>query len=99
MTGPEVMVHSDADDVAEALAGGLMARLAEIQRDFRVPQVALTGGRIATKAYQRLADEARTRPWTGLGSSSGGATSVSCPRPMTSAMPNRPWICWPSRFI
>ncbi len=57
MTSPEVIVHADADDVAEALAARLMARLAEIQRDFRVPQVALTGGRIATKAYQRLADE------------------------------------------
>ena len=43
--------------MAEALAARLMARLAEIQRDFRVPQVALTGGRIATRAYQRLADE------------------------------------------
>ena len=36
-----------------------MARLAEIQRDFRTPQVALTGGRIATKAYQRLAARGR----------------------------------------
>jgi len=57
VTSPEVIVHAEADDVAEALAARLMARLAEIQRDFRVPQVALTGGRIATKAYQRLADE------------------------------------------
>ena len=43
--------------MAEALAARLLARLAEIQRDFRVPQLALTGGRIATRAYQRLADE------------------------------------------
>jgi 6-phosphogluconolactonase len=55
--GTEVFVHADAEDVAEALAARLMARLVEIQRDFRVPQVALTGGRIATKAYQRLAAE------------------------------------------
>jgi 6-phosphogluconolactonase len=34
-----------------------MARLMEIQRDFRVPQIVMTGGRIATKAYERLAAE------------------------------------------
>jgi len=54
---PEIVVHSSADDVAEALATRLMARLAEIQRDFQVPQLALTGGRIASKAYQRVAAE------------------------------------------
>lgn len=54
---PEIIVHANADEVAEALAARLLARLVEIQRDFRVPQVALTGGRIATKVYQRLADE------------------------------------------
>jgi len=57
MSGTEIFVHHDADDVAEALATRLVARLTEIQRDFRVPQVALTGGRIATKAYARLASE------------------------------------------
>lgn len=54
---PEVLVHAGADDVAEALTVRLTARLAEIQRSFRAPQIALTGGRIATKAYQRLAAE------------------------------------------
>ncbi|HEY5820635.1 MAG TPA: 6-phosphogluconolactonase [Propionibacteriaceae bacterium] len=54
---PEILLYGNPDDVAEALAARLMARLAEIQRDFRTPQVALTGGRIATKAYQRLAAE------------------------------------------
>ena len=60
MTGthePEIVLHADADAVAEALATRLTARLAEIQADARVPQLALTGGRIATKAYQRLAAE------------------------------------------
>ena len=52
---PEVLVHQTADDVMEALAARLLVRLAEIQRDDRVPQLALTGGRIATKAYARLA--------------------------------------------
>jgi 6-phosphogluconolactonase len=55
--GNEVLVHAGPEDVAEALATRLMARLVEIQRHHRVPQLALTGGRIATKAYQRLAAE------------------------------------------
>jgi 6-phosphogluconolactonase len=55
--GNEVLVHAGPDEVAEALATRLMARLAEVQRDFRIPQLALTGGRIATKAYARLAAE------------------------------------------
>jgi 6-phosphogluconolactonase len=55
--GPEILLHTGANEVAEALAARLMARLTEIQRDFRIPQVALTGGHIATRAYQRLADE------------------------------------------
>jgi 6-phosphogluconolactonase len=55
--GNEVLVHAGPDQVAEALAARLMARLVEIQRELRTPQVALTGGRIATKAYERLAAE------------------------------------------
>ncbi len=55
--GNEVLVHGTAADVAEALATRLIARLVELQRDYRVCQVALTGGRIATQAYQRLAAE------------------------------------------
>lgn len=50
----EIYLYDDADAVADALATRLLSRLAEIQRD-RVPQVALTGGRIATKAYAQLA--------------------------------------------
>lgn len=56
-SGQQVIVHADADGVAEALAARLTARLVELQRDSRVPQVALTGGRVATTAYQRLAAE------------------------------------------
>lgn len=58
--GAEILVHADADAVAEALAARLMSRLAEIQREGRVPQVALTGGRIATRAYQRLGAEGQS---------------------------------------
>ncbi|GAA3627183.1 6-phosphogluconolactonase [Microlunatus ginsengisoli] len=57
MSGYEVVVHNSADEVAEALAHRLIARLAELQRDFRVPQLCLTGGRIATRAYGHLAEE------------------------------------------
>lgn len=60
MSGPEILLHSTADDVAEALATRLASRLAELQRDGSTPQVALTGGRIATKAYQRLGQEGRS---------------------------------------
>jgi 6-phosphogluconolactonase len=55
--GAEILVHASADEVAAALTARLLARLAEIQREFRVPQVALTGGRIATRAYEQLAAE------------------------------------------
>jgi 6-phosphogluconolactonase len=56
-TRPEILLHAGADEVADAMAARLMARLTEIQRDFRVPQLALTGGRIATRAYQKLATD------------------------------------------
>jgi 6-phosphogluconolactonase len=55
-TSAEVLVHASADEVVDALAARLLARLAEIQRDFQVPQVGLTGGRIATRAYGQLAE-------------------------------------------
>lgn len=58
--GPEILLHGSADDVAEALAARLASRLAELQRDTSTPQVALTGGRIATKAYQRLGLDGRS---------------------------------------
>ncbi|MBO0810652.1 MAG: 6-phosphogluconolactonase [Microlunatus sp.] len=53
----EYLIHPDADAVAEAIAVRLVTRIAELQaaRPDRPVHVALTGGRIATKAYQRLA--------------------------------------------
>jgi 6-phosphogluconolactonase len=54
--GHEVLFHPGPDDLAEALSARLTARLADLQREFQTPQLCLTGGRIATKAYQRLAD-------------------------------------------
>jgi 6-phosphogluconolactonase len=69
MTGVEVLVHSSADAVAEALAARLMSRLLEIQREPRIPEVALTGGRIATQAYQLMGQEGRSSAvdWSRVG--------------------------------
>ena len=54
-TPAEVIVHDGSDAVAEALASRLTTALADVQARGRVPQVCLTGGRIASKAYERLA--------------------------------------------
>ena len=54
-TPAEIVVHADADAVAEALAARLTSTLADLQARGRTPQVCLTGGGIATKAYARLA--------------------------------------------
>jgi 6-phosphogluconolactonase len=68
-SGAQILVHPHADDVAEALAARLMSRLTELQREARTPQVALTGGRIATRAYERLGSEGRSSAvdWSRLG--------------------------------
>jgi 6-phosphogluconolactonase len=57
---PEILLHANPDEVAAALAARLLARLTELQTGSRVPQLALTGGRIATKAYSRVATEGRS---------------------------------------
>jgi 6-phosphogluconolactonase len=54
---PEVVRLGDADEVAATLASRLLSRLAELQAGGAVPQVCLTGGRIATRAYARLAQD------------------------------------------
>ncbi|GAA3560874.1 6-phosphogluconolactonase [Microlunatus spumicola] len=56
-TPAEIVVHDGPDDVAEALAARLTATLADVQARGRTPQVCLTGGGIATKAYARLAQD------------------------------------------
>lgn len=45
----------DAATLATDVAGRLIDRLAAVQRDGRIPSVALTGGTIATEAYRTLA--------------------------------------------
>lgn len=68
-SGAQILVHASTDEVAEALATRLMSRLTEIQQAGRTPQVALTGGRIATQAYQRLGQHGRSSAvdWTRVG--------------------------------
>lgn len=58
----QILVHPSADAVAEAIAARLIARIAEVQDQGRVPQVCLTGGRIATQAYQHVADDGPRSP-------------------------------------
>lgn len=51
----ERRVSPDADQLAEAVAEALIARLAEVQAEGRVPSVCLTGGTIASLVHRRIA--------------------------------------------
>jgi len=56
MTGPvEVLRHPTPEDVAEAVAEALVARLSAIHREGRVASVVLTGGSIAVKVHKAVA--------------------------------------------
>jgi len=63
-SSPEIRVLDDADAVAEVIAAGLTEKLAAVQQAHpeRPAQLALTGGRIATRAYQRLAADGASSP-------------------------------------
>ncbi len=52
---PRIEVHVDAEDLATAAAGELIARLADAQARGEEPQVALTGGTIADHVHRELA--------------------------------------------
>lgn len=54
---PQVVRYADADELAERAATRLLATLIELQRDGRVVQVCLTGGRIAHQVYARLGEQ------------------------------------------
>ncbi len=70
---PQVVRHTDADELADLGAARLLATLIELQADGRVAQLALTGGRIAMALYARLGelvagsalDPARLELWWG----------------------------------
>ena len=52
---PEIVVHSTADDLADAVAVRLSEVLAAAQAEGRIPSIALTGGTIADKVHRALA--------------------------------------------
>lgn len=54
MTEPLIEVHDDATALATAVAGALVARLADAQERGEEPQVALTGGSIADQLHHQL---------------------------------------------
>jgi 6-phosphogluconolactonase len=55
VTDPRIEVHADPDALATAVAGELLARLADAQSAGGVPQIALTGGSIAEAVHREIA--------------------------------------------
>ncbi|MCB0910670.1 MAG: 6-phosphogluconolactonase [Propionibacteriaceae bacterium] len=53
---PQVVRYADAAELADRAAARLLAALVELQRDGRVVQVCLTGGRIAHEVYAHLGE-------------------------------------------
>ena len=54
-SAPRIEVHPDSSTLATAVAGELLARLADAQVAGHVPQVALTGGTIAEEIHREIA--------------------------------------------
>jgi 6-phosphogluconolactonase len=52
---PRIEVHPDSATLATAVAGELLARLADAQAAGHVPQIALTGGTIAEEIHREVA--------------------------------------------
>ncbi|WP_205472198.1 6-phosphogluconolactonase [Nocardioides sp. SYSU D00038] len=52
---PRIEVHDDADELATAVAGALLARLVDAQADGGTAQVVLTGGTIADLIHREVA--------------------------------------------
>lgn len=52
---PEFLIRDTSDDLAQEVAARLVSRLAGIQSAGRVPSVVLTGGTIAVKIHQAVA--------------------------------------------
>jgi 6-phosphogluconolactonase len=55
MTEPRIEVQPDADALATAVAGELLARIADAQTSGHEPHIALTGGTIAEAVHRELA--------------------------------------------
>jgi 6-phosphogluconolactonase len=61
MSSPQVLTHPSPEALAEDVAARLVARLAEVQEQGRVPSVALTGGTMAARVHQALVAASRDR--------------------------------------
>ncbi|MDP9823126.1 6-phosphogluconolactonase [Nocardioides massiliensis] len=61
---PQVLVHPDADAVAEAAAAAFVHRLASAQAAGMIPQVALTGGGIAETFHRAVAASPGEVDWS-----------------------------------
>ncbi|CAB4715626.1 MAG: 6-phosphogluconolactonase [Actinobacteria bacterium] len=55
MSTPRVEVHEDAAELATAVAGELLRRLADAQAAGEIPQICLTGGTIADRIHREVA--------------------------------------------
>lgn len=55
-TPADVVIHPHADALVDGAARRLLERLEQLQRGGRTAQWCLTGGRIATRIYQRMAE-------------------------------------------
>ncbi|MBA2715693.1 MAG: 6-phosphogluconolactonase, partial [Propionibacteriales bacterium] len=55
MTAPTVIVHPDADVLAQAVSARLVTALADVQASGRVPSWVLTGGTIADRVHRAVA--------------------------------------------
>jgi 6-phosphogluconolactonase len=53
---PELLIHSDADDLAFSVASRLITAIADAQSEGGVAQVVLTGGRVAGVVYRAVAE-------------------------------------------
>lgn len=53
---PQVVRHTDPEELAETTARRLLATLTDLQKGDHVAQICLTGGRIATEIYARLGE-------------------------------------------
>ena len=57
-----VEILPDADELAQAMASRLSARVSDIQSEGRTPRIVLTGGTIAVAAYERI--DGSAADWT-----------------------------------
>ncbi|MFI5692331.1 6-phosphogluconolactonase [Kribbella sp. NPDC051586] len=53
---PELLIHSDADDLAFSVASRFITAIADAQSTGGVAQVVLTGGRVAAVVYRAVAE-------------------------------------------